>query len=128
MITSFPDELSTWGRDQLIVDRFVTYLRRVHEDAAPSDEWEEFLDASCCGDSLALTLRVGELDLKRTTRIDDETTVGFVGREGNVHDDWYVQSVDGPVSLTAGQRQNARGRTRGGLRGEDRPIRVCSGP
>ncbi|MBC9986679.1 MULTISPECIES: hypothetical protein [Haloferax] len=104
VVVSFPDELSAWGHDQLTADRFVTYLRRVHEDAAPGDEWEEFLDVGCCGDSLTLTLRVEELDPEGATRIDDETTVEFVEREGSVHGGWCVQSADGPVSSTAEQR------------------------
>ncbi|MFC7130853.1 hypothetical protein [Haloferax chudinovii] len=104
VVVSFPDQLSAWGRDQLTADRFVNYLRRVHEDAEPGDEWEEFLDVGCCGDSLTLTLRVEELEPADATRIGEETTVEFVEREGSVHGGWCVQSADGPVSSTGKQR------------------------
>ncbi|ELZ89166.1 MULTISPECIES: hypothetical protein [Haloferax] len=104
VVVSFPDELSAWGRDQLTTDHFVTYLRRVHEDAAPGDEWEEFLDVGCCGDALTLTLRVEELDPADATHVGEGTAVEFVEREGSVHGGWCVQSADGPVSSTGKQR------------------------
>lgn len=84
VVVSFPDGLSTWSHSQLIVDRFATHLRRVHEDTASDDEWEKFLGIDYYDGSLTLTLRVEELDLEGTTRVDDETAVEFVEREGNV--------------------------------------------
>ncbi|ELZ96485.1 hypothetical protein C440_05038 [Haloferax mucosum ATCC BAA-1512] len=104
VVVSFPDELSAWGYDQLTADRFVNYLRRVHGDATPGDEWEEFLDVGCCGDALTLTLRVERLDPEGATALGEETEIEFVEREGTVHGGWCVQSADGPKSSTANQR------------------------
>jgi hypothetical protein len=103
VVVSFPDELSAWGRDQLTADRFVNYLTRVHEEAAPGDEWEEFLDVGCCGDSLTLTLRVESLDPPGASALTADTDVEFVEREGSVHGGWCVQSADGPASTTGKQ-------------------------
>ncbi|KAB1193198.1 hypothetical protein GJR96_06955 [Haloferax sp. MBLA0076] len=103
VVVSFPDELSAWGRDQLTADRFVNYLKRFHDEAALGDEWEEFLDVGCCGDSLTLTLRVEELEPAGATTLSEETDVEFVEREGSVHGGWCVQSADGPASTTGKQ-------------------------
>ncbi|KAB1198080.1 MULTISPECIES: hypothetical protein [Haloferax] len=103
VVVSFPDELSAWGRDQLTADRFVNYLRRVHDEAEPGDEWDEFLDVGCCGDSLTLTLRVEDVEPAGATTISADTDVEFVEREGSVHGGWCVQSADGPASTTGKQ-------------------------
>ncbi|WP_411967312.1 hypothetical protein [Haloferax sp. YSSS75] len=103
VVVSFPDELSAWGRDQLTAGRFVNYIRRIHDEARAGDEWEEFLDVGCCGDSLTLTLRVEELEPEGATTLDGDTDVEFVEREGSVHGGWCVQSADGPASTTGKQ-------------------------
>ena len=105
IVVSFPDELSAWGHDQLTADRFVNYLKRVHDEVAVGDEWEEFLDVGCCGDSLTLTLRVENLTPSSATVLAPETDLEFVEREGSVNGGWCVQSKDGPVSSTGAQRQ-----------------------
>ncbi|WP_416840305.1 hypothetical protein [Haloferax sp. DFSO52] len=103
VVVSFPDELSAWGRDQLTADRFVNYLKRVYDEAAPGVEWDEFLDVGCCGDSLTLTLRVETVEPAGATNLSAETDIEFVEREGSVHGGWCVQSADGPVSTTGKQ-------------------------
>lgn len=90
---SHPDELSGWGRKQLYADRFRTYLRRAHDDVAVGDEWEEFLDVGCCGDSLDLTLRVEAVE--GPGRIGPDTDVEFVEREAGMAGGWEVQSAAG---------------------------------
>ncbi|WP_396611577.1 hypothetical protein ACH9L7_15455 [Haloferax sp. S1W] len=104
-VVSFPDELSAWGYDQLTADRFVNYLRRVHDEVTVGDEWEEFLDVGCCGDSLTLTLRVEDLEPTGATALTSETELEFVEREGSVNGGWCVQSKDGPASSTGEQRK-----------------------
>lgn len=103
VVVSYPDELSAWGLDQLTADRFVNYIRRIHDEAAPGDEWEEFLDVGCCGDSLTLTLRVEELHPAEATTLTDDTEIEFVEREGSVHGGWCVQSAEGPAATTGKQ-------------------------
>ncbi|KAB1187425.1 MULTISPECIES: hypothetical protein [Haloferax] len=103
VVVSFPDELSAWGRDQLMADRFVNYIRRVHDEVALDDEWDEFLDVGCCGDSLTLTLRVETVEPADATTLSAETDIEFVEREGSVHGGWCVQSADGPASTTGKQ-------------------------
>lgn len=100
VVVSFPDELSAWGRDQLFASRFAKYLRRVHTDVTVGDEWDEFLDVGCCGDSLTLTLRVEAVEPEGATTLDSETDITFVEREGSVHGGWRVQSADGPAATT----------------------------
>ena len=103
VVVSYPDELSAWGLDQLTADRFVNYIRRIHDEAREGDEWEEFLDVGCCGDSLTLTLRVEELEPADATTLTRETAVEFVEREGSVHGGWCVQSAEGPAATTGKQ-------------------------
>ncbi|MFC7202710.1 hypothetical protein ACFQJC_04235 [Haloferax namakaokahaiae] len=100
VVVSFPDELSAWGRDQLFASRFVNYLRRVHTTAAVGDEWDEFLDVGCCGDSLTLTLRVEAVEPEGATALTGKTEIEYVEREGAVHGGWRVQSADGPAATT----------------------------
>ncbi|MFB6161569.1 MAG: hypothetical protein ABEJ61_10415 [Haloferacaceae archaeon] len=90
---SHPDELSDWGRRQLYADRFRTYLRRVHDEVAVGDEWDEFLDVGCCGGSLDLTLRVEAVE--GPDRIGPDTEVEFAERTATVTDEWEVGSVAG---------------------------------
>ncbi|WP_410766511.1 hypothetical protein [Haloferax sp. DFSO60] len=104
IVVSFPDELSAWGRDQLFASRFVNYLRRVHTTVAVGDEWDEFLDVGCCGDSLTLTLRVETVEPEGATKLTGDTAIEYVERDGTVHGGWCVQSADGPAATTGKQR------------------------
>lgn len=98
LVVSFPADLSTWGRRQLEGRPFRTYLVRAHDRAEPGDEFREFLDVGCCGDSLTLTLRVEAVE--GGPRLDDETAVEYVERpagEGDHDGGWRVQSAAGPT-------------------------------
>lgn len=94
VVLSHPDGLSDWGRGQLRTDRFRSYLRRVHDSVAAGDEFVEFLDVGCCGDTLDLTLRVESVE--GPGRLGSETRIEFVERPGSVRGGWRVQSAAAP--------------------------------
>ena len=94
VVLSYPDGLSDWGRDQLTAPRFGTYLRRVLDSVAEGDEFEEFLDVGCCGNSLDLTLRVEAVD--GDSAVGPDTDIEFVARRGDVAGGWAVQSAGTP--------------------------------
>jgi hypothetical protein len=94
LVVSYPDELSDWGRRQLTTDRFRKYLRRVLDDVARGDEWEEFVDVGCCGDTLDVPLRIESVE--GPGRVGPETDIAFVEREASVDGGWRVQSAAGP--------------------------------
>jgi hypothetical protein len=94
VVVSHPAALSTWGRDQLTASRFVGYLRRTMGTVAVGDEFEEFLDVGCCGDSLDVTLRVEAVD--GGARVGDATRIEFAEREADLEGGWLVQSAAGP--------------------------------
>ena len=95
IVVSHPDELSDWGRRQLYADRFVNYLRRVHDAVATGDEWAEFLDVGCCGNTLDVTLRIERVD--GPGRVGPDTELEFVEREETMAGGWEVQSAAGPA-------------------------------
>jgi hypothetical protein len=94
VVLSYPDGLSDWGRDQLTAPRFGTYLRRMLDSVVEGDEFEEFLDVGCCGDSLDVTLRVEAVD--GGARVGDATRIEFAEREADLEGGWLVQSAAGP--------------------------------
>jgi hypothetical protein len=94
VVLSYPDGLSDWGRDQLTAPRFGTYLRRMLDSVVEGDEFEEFLDVGCCGNSLDLTLRVETIDGGST--VGPDTEIEFVARRGDVAGGWAVQSAGTP--------------------------------
>ncbi|MEF8800136.1 MAG: hypothetical protein V5A38_02125 [Halolamina sp.] len=89
VVISYPEELSDWGRDQLTADRYVGYLRKTLGDVAVGDEFEEFVDVGCCGDSLDVSLRIEETDGER---VGPETEVEFTTRDAPIEGGWLVQS------------------------------------
>jgi len=89
VVLSHPDELSEWGRDQLTADRYVGYLRKTLGDVSVGDEFEEFVDVGCCGDSLDIPLRVEEADGEE---VGPETEIEFTTREAEMEGGWLVQS------------------------------------
>ncbi|SDM97411.1 hypothetical protein SAMN04487949_3034 [Halogranum gelatinilyticum] len=94
VVVSHPTALSDWGRDQLTSDRYVNYLRKTLGRVHAGDEFEEFLDVGCCGDSLDVPLRVEAVDGGR--EVGMETTVEFVERDVPMDGGWRVQSAAGP--------------------------------
>lgn len=91
---SYPSGLSEWGRDQIGTKRYRRYLRRVFATPTVGDEREEFVDVGCCGSSLDLTFRVESVE--GGDRVDDDTEVELVTRDGEVEGSWRVQSAGGP--------------------------------
>jgi hypothetical protein len=94
VVLAYPDGLSDWGRDQLTAPRFATYLRRVLEEVREGDEFEEFLDVGCCGNTLDVPLRVEAVEGGRV--VGPDTDVEFVARPGEVAGGWAVQSAGTP--------------------------------
>ncbi len=94
VVLSFPDELSDWGRDQIATDRYRGYLRRVLETPSVGDEFEEFVDVGCCGNTLDVTFRIEEV--RDGTRVTDDTAIELVERSGTVEGGWRVQSAAAP--------------------------------
>ncbi|QLG27921.1 hypothetical protein HUG10_10305 [Halorarum halophilum] len=94
LVLSYPNGLSEWGHDQIETERYRRYLRRVFETPTVGDESEEFVDVGCCGSSLDLTFRVE--DVEGGDRVDDDTEVELVPRDGEVEGGWRVQSAGGP--------------------------------
>lgn len=94
VVVAYPDGLSDWGRDQLTAPRFSTYLRRVLDTVAEGDEFEEFLDVGCCGDSLDVTLRVESVE--GGAAVGPDTEFEYLARPGDVDGGWAVQSAGTP--------------------------------
>jgi hypothetical protein len=94
IVISHPASLSDWGRDQLTAPRFVTYLRRVVDDVAVGDEWEEFVDVGCCGDAMDVPLRIEAID--GPPRVGESTAIEFAERDAEMRGGWAVQSAAGP--------------------------------
>ncbi|MFB6163813.1 MAG: hypothetical protein ABEJ31_01500 [Haloarculaceae archaeon] len=96
VVLSYPADLSKWGRNQVSTPHFRAYLRKVHESAAPGDEWPEFVGVGCCGDNLDVPLRVERVD--GGSRVTAETEFAYEVREAcDLQGGWHVQSADGPT-------------------------------
>jgi hypothetical protein len=94
VVVAYPDGLSDWGRDQLTAPRFAKYLRRVLGEVDAGDEFEEFLDVGCCGNTLDVTLRIETVEGGPT--VGPDTEIEFVARPGAVAGGWAVQSAGTP--------------------------------
>jgi hypothetical protein len=90
VVVSYPDGLSDWGRGQIETDRYRSYLRRVLDEVEVGQEFEEFADVGCCGDTLDIPFRIEAID--GPARVGPETTVELTTREGDVDGGWLVQS------------------------------------
>lgn len=92
VVLSYPEELSDWGRKQVHADRYVNYLRKKlgRQRPAVGDEFEEFVDVGCCGDSMDIPFRVEEL--VGGDEIGPETAVEFTTRDAQMEGGWLVQS------------------------------------
>ncbi|SFG59695.1 hypothetical protein SAMN04488063_2533 [Halopelagius inordinatus] len=109
VVVSYPDELSAWGRDQLETDRFRSYLRRVVENPSVGDEFEEFVDTGCCGDSLDVPLRIESVD--GPSKMGPETEIAYAPRDtepDEIAGGWQVQSEGGPGATTGTARDGER--------------------
>lgn len=95
VVVSHPATLSNWGRDQLTGPRFRRYLRRVLDDVAVGDEWEEFVDVGCCGNSMDVPLRVEAIE--GPPRVGEGTEIEFTERDAEMRGGWAVQSAEGPA-------------------------------
>ena len=97
VVVSHPATLSNWGRDQLTGPRFRRYLRRVLDDVAVGDEWEEFVDVGCCGSTHDVPLRIESVD--GGDAVGPSTAIEYTVREAcGVGGGWRVQSAAGPTS------------------------------
>lgn len=94
VVLSYPDELSQWGRDQVESPRYRNYLRKVIDEPQVGDEFEEFADVGCCGDSLDIRFRIEAVE--GGDEMGAETTVEFTTREADHEGGWRVQSAAGP--------------------------------
>lgn len=90
VVLSYPEELSEWGRNQVHADRYVNYLRKKLDAPAVGDEFEEFVDVGCCGDSMDIPFRVEAVEGGET--VGDGTNVEFTTREATMEGGWLVQS------------------------------------
>jgi len=97
VVVSYPADLSDWGRMRVEDRRFRAYLRKVHDEAAPGDRWEEFVGVGCCGNTLDVPLRVERV--RGGSRLGADTEVEFEVREAcGIDGNWRVQSAGGPSS------------------------------
>jgi hypothetical protein len=95
VVVAHPASLSRWGRDQLTGPRFRRYLRRVLDDVAVGDEWEEFVDVGCCGNAMDVPLRIEAIE--GPPRVGDGTEIEFAERDVEMRGGWAVQSAEGPA-------------------------------
>ena len=95
VVVSYPADLSSWGRDVLQRRPFRSYLRRVRDEVAVGDQWDEFVGVGCCGDTLDVPLRVERVD--GGDELTDATTIEFTVRDAcDIDGGWAVQSESGP--------------------------------
>ncbi|MFB6151666.1 MAG: hypothetical protein ABEJ40_07660 [Haloarculaceae archaeon] len=91
VVVSYPADLSDWGRSVLEDRPFRTYLSRTLGTVAPGDEFEEFLDVGCCGDTMDVPLRVERVE--GGDAVTEETAVEYEVREAcGIDGGWAVQS------------------------------------
>lgn len=98
VVLSHPDELSAWGRDQIGTDRYRNYLRKKlqrRETVSVGDQFEEFADVGCCGDTLDIAFRVEALEGGET--VGPETEVVYIERDEEMAGGWLVQSAGAPA-------------------------------
>jgi hypothetical protein len=94
VLLSYPDALSKWGRDQVETPRYRNYLRKVVDDLSVGDEFEEFADVGCCGDSLDIRFRVEARE--GGDEVGPDTEIAFTTRDAAHAGGWNVQSAAGP--------------------------------
>lgn len=94
VVISYPDELSDWGRQQVEADRYRAYLKKTMGEVAVGDEFEEFADVGCCGDSLDIPFRVEAVE--GGDEVGPETDLEYVERDGEMAGGWMVQSAAAP--------------------------------
>ncbi|SFK62526.1 hypothetical protein SAMN04487950_0237 [Halogranum rubrum] len=94
VVVSYPTALSRWGRDQVTSSRYVNYLRKTLGEVRVGDEFEEFADVGCCGNTLDVPFRVEAVD--DGARVGPDTVVEFVERDAPMEGGWRVQSAAGP--------------------------------
>ncbi|WP_280535844.1 hypothetical protein [Halopenitus sp. POP-27] len=113
VVLSMPAGVSDWVRSQIDTDRYRGYFRRTLGDVAVGEVTEEFVDVGCCGSNLDVPFRVerievgdggaddgptdGEPKTVESAIVDDDTTIEYVDREGDVEGGWAVQSEAGPT-------------------------------
>lgn len=94
VVVSYPEELSGWGRQQVESDRYRNYLRKTMGSVAVGDEFEEFADVGCCGDSLDIPFRVEAVE--DGDEVGPDTEVEFAERDAEMEGGWLVQSAGAP--------------------------------
>ncbi|ESP87371.1 hypothetical protein [Candidatus Halobonum tyrrellensis] len=91
---SYPDALGGWSREQVLADRYRTYLGRAFAGAGVGHERDEFVDVGCCGNSPRFTVRVESLE--GGDRVGEDTELELVERREDVESGWAVQSEAAP--------------------------------
>lgn len=95
IVVSYPADLSTWGRDQLDGRVFRAYLGRKLGEVREGDEWAEFVDVGCCGNTYDVPLRVDHVE--GGAAVGPDTEIEYAEREAcGVGGGWEVQSAAGP--------------------------------
>jgi hypothetical protein len=90
IVLSYPADLTDWDRDQLDTPWYVRYLRKVLEEPAVGDVFEEFVDIGCCGTSREVPLKVEEI--VGGNRVGEGTDIEYTVREScDLPDAWDVQ-------------------------------------
>ncbi|MFC6726837.1 hypothetical protein ACFQE1_21165 [Halobium palmae] len=93
VVVSYPASLGDWSRDQLTSDRFRTYFRRTLGEVREGEEFAEFVDVGCCGNSPDIPLRIETVEGEGP--VGEDTEIAFATREVGVESGWEVQSAAG---------------------------------
>lgn len=92
VVISYPADLSAWGADQLQTPWFERYLLKTLGEAHPGEEFEEFVDIGCCGNSLDIPLRIESIEGGHD--VGDSTTIDWTTRDaGGLAGGWAAQST-----------------------------------
>lgn len=92
VVISYPTDLSDWGADQLRTPWFERYLRKTLGEVDPGDEFEEFVDIGCCGNSLDIPLRIETIE--GGTAVDESTVIDWTTRAASdLAGGWTAQSI-----------------------------------
>lgn len=92
VVISYPADLSDWSADQLRTPWFERYLRKTLGEIHQDDEFEEFVDIGCCGNSLDIPLRIESIE--DGTKVGDATVIDWTTRAAcDVDGGWTAQST-----------------------------------
>ncbi|WP_123538062.1 hypothetical protein [Halosimplex salinum] len=96
VVVSYPEDLSTWGRDILDGSPFRAYLTKTLGRVEAGVVREEFTGVGCCGDTLDVPLKIESVE--GGDRVDESTEIEYTVREAcGIEGGWRVQSAGGPT-------------------------------